>query len=362
MNKILLVFGTRPELIKLAPVIEEFRKRDQRERLFVVNTNQHKNLDRHDFEYFHVDIDYQFQMERQSDSLLELNGMLILGFDELKKRINSLKIQIGSIIAQGDTCTAFCAAQFAFYEKIPFFHIEAGLRTFDFEQPFPEEYYRKTISSITTVHFAPTLTAKENLLAEGYAPETILVTGNTGIDNLRKHLNMNQLENQNRMDNNLILITIHRRENIIDNLNQIINSIIDLCINNPEKSFLWIDNPGYKVKPHIPNDIHNLKVIEPVSFLEMLDLYNKAAILITDSGGIQEEGAYLGIPTLLYRTKTERTESVLFGISKFITDDENDLDLIIKQLNTGNNQVGNPMFGDGYASQKIVDYIEEKWL
>jgi UDP-N-acetylglucosamine 2-epimerase (non-hydrolysing) len=362
MNKILLVFGTRPELIKLAPVIAEFKSRNLRGSLYIVNTNQHKNLDLQDFVYFQVDVDYQFQFQRYGDSLSELNGLMLLGFDGLKSNLNSLGIHIEAIIAQGDTCTSFCAAQFAFYEKPPFYHIEAGLRTYDFGQPFPEEYYRKTISSIASVHFAPTLMAKENLLAEAYAPETIVVTGNTGIDNIRKFQETHGLQSKSRISNNLVLITIHRRENITDNLKTIINRIIGLCNSNPQKTFLWIDNPGYKVKPDIPDQVPNLDVIEPVSFMEMLRLYENAGLLITDSGGIQEEAAYLGIPTLLFRTKTERTESILSGISRFISEQDCDLDLVIAELTQAITQESKTIYGDGFASKRIVDFIRNKQL
>lgn len=356
MQKLLIVFGTRPELIKLAPIISEFRKRNLRERLYIVNANQHKDFIQQDLDYFQIDVDHQFHLNRSDDSLSLLNALLLLGFYELKSKLKELNITIDAIIGQGDTCTSFSTAQYAFYEKIPFIHIEAGLRTGDFNQPFPEEYFRKTISSIAEIHFAPTTTAKKNLVSEGIAANSIVVTGNTVIDNLK------QFKNTGTAANRVVLITIHRRENIKNNLLPIIKRILKYIKNNPRKLFIWIDNPGYKIGHKIRVQLSNLKIIQPVSYFEMMELYRRVDLIFTDSGGIQEEAAYLGIPTLLFRTKTERTEGINSGISKCIEDSDNDLDCVIKRLNENILTEFNPIYGDGSASKRIVDALDEKGM
>lgn len=358
MHKILIAFGTRPELIKLAPIINEFRIRNQRERLYIVNTNQHNDFIQQDLDYFKIDVDHQFKLIRNDDSLSLLNGLLLLEFNELKSKLKDLNINIDAIIAQGDTCTSFTAANYAFYETIPFIHIEAGLRTDDFSQPFPEEYFRKTIATIATMHFAPTTNAEKKLIEEGVSQNSIVVSGNTVIDNLREYKNLTNFLNINITENKLILITIHRRENIKNNLQSITNRIIHCVKSNPNKSFVWIDNPGYKIAVNTP--LTNLKMIQPVSFFEMVELYKRTQLIITDSGGIQEEAAYLGIPTLLFRTKTERIEGINSGISKYIEDSDNDLDAVIMKLNKNRLIDFNTIYGDGYASKRIVDHLTEK--
>lgn len=362
MHKILIVFGTRPELIKLAPIINEFCMRNQRERLYIINTNQHKDFMQQDLDYFQIDIDHQFKLNRSDDSLSLLNGLLLLEFNELKLKLKDLNITIDTIIGQGDTCTSFSAAQYAFYEKIPFIHIEAGLRTDDFSQPFPEEFFRKTISTIAAMHFAPTINAEKKLINEGISANSIVVAGNTVIDNLRQFKNITEFKNINIAENKLVLITIHRRENIKNNLQLIANRIIHYVKNNPAKSFIWIDNPGYKIECNISVQLTNLKIIQPVSFFEMIEFYKRAQLIITDSGGIQEEAAYLGIPTLLFRTKTERIEGINSGISKYFEDSDNDLDSVIKMLNNNRQTEFNIIYGDGYASKRIVDYLLEEEL
>jgi len=357
MHKILLVFGTRPELIKMAPVIREFHRRDQRHHLYIVNTGQH-NLLSADIDYFQIDVDREFKLTRDNDSLSLLNGLLLLEFDQLRSELKDLEITINAVISQGDTCTSFAAAQFSFYERIPFIHIEAGLRTGDFNEPFPEEFFRKTMATMASVHFAPTPAAAQNLLNEGIDPENILVTGNTGIDNLRNYL---ESENYNgREPEDIVLITMHRRENIKQHLATIIDRVVHYCESNPEKTFLWIDNPGYKIESDIGIHPANLKIIPPVSFSEMPGFYKRTQLIITDSGGIQEEAGYLGIPSLLFRTKTERIEGINMGISKYLEEADSNLDLVISELNKNRNNGVNTLYGDGLASKRIVDFLDEK--
>lgn len=357
MNKILIVFGTRPELIKLAPIINEFQCRNQRDRIFIVNTGQHGIVMKKDIADFDIDIDYEFTLNRNDDSLSHLNGLLLLEFYKLNATLRSMNITIKAIIGQGDTCTTFSSAQFAFYEHIPFLHVEAGLRTYDFQEPFPEEYYRKTISTLSHIHFAPTVKAKENLISEGISPNRIFLIGNTVIDNLRIHFQDHSF--QHPIQEGIVLITIHRRENIKDTIHTIIERILTYCRDTPKKSFVWIDNPGYKIQPLIHTQLPNLHLIPPVSFQEMMNLYKKTSLIITDSGGIQEEAAYLGIPTVLFRTKTERVEGICKGIAKYIDDCNDPLHVLISELNKNKPCGFNPIYGDGFASQRIVDLLQD---
>lgn len=361
MNKIVIAFGTRPELIKLAPIINEFQSRNQRERIFIVNTAQHKGIIQEDITNFNIDVDYQFTLHRTDDSLTHLNSLLLLEFYKLKLELTRLQLHICAVMGQGDTCTTFSAAQFSFYEYIPFIHIEAGLRTYDFHEPFPEEYYRKTITSISYLHFAPTRIARENLITEGIPSNRILFIGNTAIDNLRIYFQNTPVAEEHSKAG-IILITIHRRENIKEALPAIIERIMSYCKHYPDKSFVWIDNPGYKIEPFIHSILKNFRIIKPVSFLEMMNIYTETDLIITDSGGIQEEAAYLGIPTLLFRTKTERIEGINSGISKYIEEGDSDLDLIIQTLTNNCTKESAILYGDGYASKRIVDFLTEKGI
>jgi UDP-N-acetylglucosamine 2-epimerase (non-hydrolysing) len=354
MNKTLLVFGTRPELIKLAPVIKEFSLRGMREKLFIVYTNQHSNYVNQDIDYFNILIDYQFDLKREGDSLSLLNGLLLLEFEVMFKKVKSNGIFFSTLIVQGDTCSTFAAAQFAFYERIPVLHIEAGLRTFDFNEPFPEEYYRKSISSFAQVNFAPTILAQKNLLNEGVNPSSIVVCGNTSIDNL---CNL-KLTIDDETKTKLILITIHRRENMKKRIEIIINRIIKMVENNPSKSFVWIDNPGYKLISKLNSRPKNLQVIQPLAFSEMIKFYEKTELIITDSGGIQEEAAFLGIPVILFRKQTERIEGNLSGISKYFEDGDEHLETLITQLKEKEIPQFNPIYGDGKAAMRIVDFLK----
>jgi UDP-N-acetylglucosamine 2-epimerase (non-hydrolysing) len=367
MNKILIVFGTRPELIKLAPVIREFTDRGERERLYILNTGQHLDLVQ-DLAYFRITADHRFELNRDGDSLSLLNGLLLLRLHELKGQLQEAAITITAVIGQGDTCTTFAAAQFAFYEKLPFVHIEAGLRTDDFQEPFPEEYFRKTIASMASFHFPPTAAAEARLLAEGITPDRILVTGNTGIDNLRTAIEIST-SGQEKPGDRLVLITIHRRENIRHHLQSIIRQVLHHCKRHPEKAFVWIDNPGYKLAAEIASacgqtgtELPNLRLIPPVSFMEMIALYRCTELILTDSGGIQEEAGYLGIPTILFRSKTERTEGIDSGISKYADEQDEDLDVIMEKLNGNKPATFNTIYGDGRASGKIVRFLAEKGL
>jgi UDP-N-acetylglucosamine 2-epimerase (non-hydrolysing) len=358
-NKLLILFGTRAELIKLAPIVREFQRRGLRDLLHIVSSGQHQTLVHEDLIYFEIQLDHQFSLQRDSDSLLQLQGQLLLELQAMHMQLQEQAVCISAVIAHGDTCTTFCAAQYAFYENIPFVHIEAGLRTHDFAEPFPEEYYRKTISTIAAVHCAPTAIARENLLAEGVAAEAILVTGNTAIDNLSK-LDFGESASQ-ILQAATVIVTIHRRENIRLHLPEIIAQVAAYCAQNPDMTFVWIDNPGYKIEQHLPTGIPNLQLISPVAFAQMLEWYATAQLVITDSGGLQEEASFLRIPTLLFRKKTERLEGIEAGIAKYIGAEMQNLRQILDEFQQVDWTRGHKLYGDGKAAEMIVDAILERF-
>jgi UDP-N-acetylglucosamine 2-epimerase (non-hydrolysing) len=360
MNKLLIVFGTRPELIKLLPVIHEFTKRGLRKHLYIVNANQHKELLQKELAYFQLKVDYTFQLNRENDHLTLLNGLLLLEFEKLQQKFTKKKIHILAAIAQGDTCTTFSTAQFCFYEKIPFVHVEAGLRTGDFENPFPEEFYRKTIASIADVHFAPTAIAKKNLLMEGISSTCVFQTGNTVIDHLKKYIPQKENQALSLAEKKIVLITIHRRENRDAKLDSIMKSIISLAKKNSQKTFVWIKHPSMPISTALTIP-YNMKFIAPVSYVEMCGWYQKTAMIITDSGGIQEEATFLGIPTLICRLKTERVEGIELGTAQYLTNKNISIDSIINEYGKKSNTKSQQIYGDGNASKKIVDMVFTKY-
>lgn len=352
MDKLIIVFGTRPELIKLAPVIDEFQTQGLRESIFVVNTCQHKDLLFKDLSYFDIDPDCNFSLRRNSNSLSELDGLLMTEFNNLNQYFLENNISPKAIIAQGDTATTYTSALYSFYEKIPFFHIEAGLRTNDFNNPFPEEFYRKTISTIAALNFVPTVTAQQNLILEGIPGEKIVLTGNTVIDNLRIRIkDRNPLWCSNK--SGIVLITIHRRENRSDRFDLIYRKINQLCRTNPERQFIWITHPGVNYNYLNGGRPENLEIIPPVSYAEMIEIYHKTALIITDSGGIQEEAGYLGIPSLVFRKITERVEGINSGVSNYLNGQAVEVDSLVNNATTS----FNTLYGDGFASRHIVGHL-----
>jgi UDP-N-acetylglucosamine 2-epimerase (non-hydrolysing) len=359
MEHILIVFGTRPEWIKILPVIREFTLRGLREKLFIVNTHQHEELLNEEVIQSGIQINHHFSGRRDSVSLNQLTGLLMSEFHHLKRKLDELGIKTNLVLAQGDTATTFCSALFAFHEQLPFYHIEAGLRTYDFSQPFPEEFYRKTITSMAAFHFAPTDEAIQNLIQEDVDPTKILLTGNTVIDNLifyqQKHNLIRETTPVPR-----VLITVHRRENQNGKFDHIFSHIDRLCRNNPDHSFTWISHPGLSLEDRRPFLPGNLDVSKPLSYLEMISLYHVTSLIITDSGGIQEEAAFLGIPLIILRSKTERKEGINEGISVYFDDTDTDLPALMHQMNAVKKPGTSFMYGKGQASAIIVDTLLKK--
>lgn len=372
MSKVLIVFGTRPELIKLAPVILEFKRRNLQKHITVLNTGQHKDLLVKYLEIFDIHPDYTLDIMIPGQSLSELTARAII---ELQYHLGVFKENGGYpeyILAQGDTNTVLASAIVSFYNNIKFAHLEAGLRTFDFNNPYPEEYNRKVASIAAAIHFAPTEISRNNLVKEGIESDKILLVGNTVVDALEmiKSCNFNNEEifqnsslNQLYDKGNLVIITCHRRENHGNNLVNIIKAVKELAKKYSTFNFIWILHPNPNVKRVVSESnfkkFPNLFLIEPIDYLEIIKLFNKTRVIITDSGGIQEEAPSFGIPVLVIGKKTERIESVLLNYSYLTGTDEREIVLSFEKHLDNEFEITDNPYGDGKASGRIVDYFEK---
>jgi UDP-N-acetylglucosamine 2-epimerase (non-hydrolysing) len=365
LKKILIIFGTRPEAIKLVPLIYEFKKHSKKVDIKICVTGQHREMLDQVLDFFDIIPDYDFNLMKKNQNLHTLTADIILHFKNLFNIYNP-----DYVFIHGDTTTAMAACLSAFYSKIKICHIEAGLRTNNINSPFPEELNRQIISRISNFHFAPTKNSEINLLKENINHKNILITGNTVIDSLLLTLKKNyyntfkdKFKNIN-FKNKIILITIHRRENQS-------NKFIEICKNIKELSILYSEvefvfpvhlNPNIKsVAFEYLDKIHNIKLLNPLCYQEFVWLMNKSYFIITDSGGIQEEAPSLGKPVLVIREFTERTEA-LKAKTIFLVNTKNKLYSMVKILLNNKSyydkisKIKNP-YGDGFASKRIVKFI-----
>lgn len=360
MSKILIIFGTRPELIKLAPIISEFENRGVGNRLIIINTNQHSSLLREIVEDFDIAIDNTLEINNRSNNLAILSSEITIRLEHLLKEINQ-KDTISSVIVQGDTTSSFCASLVAFYNKIPIHYVEAGLRTYDNSTPFPEEFYRRVISHAAEYLYAPTESAKKNLLEEGFKHDKIIVTGNTVIDSI---LLMDKLNHYDGIDDyqNTILCTIHRRENHGSNIVIYINSIVKLAFENPEYNFVIIRHPNPEIMQvldrHSSTQSKNLTISDPLPYSKILNLIRSSRLIISDSGGLQEEASFFLKPIIVLRNSTERIESIRNNIAVCVTSEHKNLDSQFKRMIGLKIDESNKfLYGEGNAAKMIVDNI-----
>ncbi len=365
--RVLMVAGTRPEAIKLAPVIRRCRQHADRMHTTVCFTGQHRQMLDQVADYFQIRPNVDLNLMQAGQTLAELNARCLQGLDGV-----IAEHQPDCVIAQGDTTTVLAAATAAFYRRIPFLHIEAGLRTGNLDAPWPEEFNRRVVSLATAIHCAPTERARQNLLREQVAPERIHLTGNTGVDALlwtaarerlydshwrRRHTGLGRRR--------MVLITGHRRENFGEALRQICEAIAELARTFPEIAFLYPVHPN----PHVSGPVHrrlsgiaNVRLIEPVPYPEFVWLMDRASIILTDSGGVQEEAPSLQKPVLVTRETTERPEAVEAGMAELVGADRRriveavSLLLEDRKAYASRLAVSNP-FGDGRASERIVDLL-----
>jgi UDP-N-acetylglucosamine 2-epimerase (non-hydrolysing) len=363
--KVITIFGTRPEAVKMAPLVKELEKRGEIESLVCV-TAQHREMLDQVLELFNITPDFDLNIMQAKQSLTGITTRVLEGLEEIFEEEKP-----NLILVHGDTTTTFTGALAAFYKQIKVGHVEAGLRTFDKYFPFPEEMNRKLTGSIADLHFAPTEGSKNNLLREGVDESTIFVTGNTVIDAMHFTVEDNYVFNNkvlNEIDFNskkVIMVTAHRRENWGDGIENICLALKDIVQNNEDVEIVYLVhlNPVVKDVVHAHLDgIPRVHLLPPLDTKETHNLMNRCFMVMTDSGGLQEEAPHLGKPVLVLRDVTERPEAVNAGTVKLIGTDK---DFIIENANTLIRNRGeyeimsraiNP-YGDGKASKRIVDSI-----
>jgi UDP-N-acetylglucosamine 2-epimerase (non-hydrolysing) len=351
MKKIIAVFGTRPEAVKMCPLVLELKKRNCFD-VKVCLTGQHREMLDSVIEMFGIKADYDLSVMKKDQSLSDMTAKIISGLTQI---FESEKPDL--VLVHGDTSSAFASALAAFYMQIPVGHIEAGLRTYDISSPYPEEFNRRAISLMSSFDFAPTSAARENLIKEGKNPERVFVTGNTVVDVL------NFTAREVQTDEKLVLLTAHRRENIGAGLEKICMAVKRIAEKHPDLKIVYPMHPNPAVRESaekILGKISNVELCEPLDLNEFHSLLARSAIVMTDSGGVQEEAAALGKPTLVLRDKTERTEG---GSLVLVGTNEDDIVSVFDRLITDKkyyNSIKNAPnpFGDGKASERIADILE----
>lgn len=368
MKNIIFIFGTRPEIIKLAPVILEMKKYPQDYNVIICNTEQQKQLSNQTLAYFGLKADINLDCMRENQSLSSVQARILTSLDKVFS-----EHEIDATIVQGDTMTVLCGALTSFYHKIPVFHVEAGLRSYDIYEPFPEEVMRQMTSRVATLHFAPTDVNKKALLKEDIAENKIHVVGNTVIDALFC-LSKEVIENSEkfyeekgiRIDDKLVLITAHRRENHGERIDRIIEAISFLAKKYTDHTFVIPVHPN----PNVKNKIHerlgnfsNIHLLTPLDYPYLVYLMKHAKLILTDSGGIQEEAPSFACPTLVMRYETERKEGVEAGVSKLVGADYDKIlaesEKVLSSTKENTRLKAQNPYGDGTASIQIEKIVRE---
>ena len=368
--KVMPIFGTRPEAIKMAPVVKELQKYEEIETVITV-TAQHREMLDQVLELFDIVPDYDLDIMLESQSLTDITVNVL---SRLEKIYNEENPDI--VLVQGDTSTTFVASLAAFYKQIKVGHIEAGLRTNNKYSPFPEEINRKLTGGIADFHFPPTLTSKNNLLNENVDESKIFITGNTVVDALIEVVNKDfKFENskiQDLIDNDkkYILLTSHRRENLGKPMRNIFNSVKELLENNEGVEVVFPVHLNPKVRrivDEILGDLDRIHLVEPMDYLPFAKLIENSYLVLTDSGGVQEEAPSLGKPVLVLRDTTERPEAIEAGTVKLVGTDKskifNEANKLLNDKKAYGNmaQAVNP-YGDGKASERIVKILLNEFL
>ena len=382
MKKIMLVFGTRPEAIKMAPLVKEFQKYSTEFETIVCVTGQHREMLDQVLQLFEINPDYDLNIMKQGQDLYDVTARVLTGMRDVLKNA-----QPDVVLVHGDTTTSTAAALAAFYQQIPVGHVEAGLRTHNIYSPWPEEMNRLITGRIATYHFSPTLLSQKNLLDEGVNSNNIIVTGNTVIDALywvvdkikSNDLLRGKLAEVLRKSGydtarllggkKLVLITGHRRENFGDGFVNMCTAIKDLTNKYPEVDFVYpmhlnpnVRKPIHEVFGNDLSNLGNMFFIEPLEYLSFVYLMEKSTIVLTDSGGIQEEAPGLGKPVLVMRDTTERPEALDAGTVKLVGTNYdniiNEVSLLLtnKEYYDKMSKAVNP-YGDGLACERIVKYL-----
>lgn len=366
MKNVLFVFGTRPEVIKLAPVILELKKYPEKYRVIICNTEQQKELSNQTLSYFGLKADLNLDCMKPNQSLLEIQTRILTALNKVFS-----ENEIDATIVQGDTMTVLCGALASFYNKIPVFHVEAGLRSYDIYEPFPEEVMRQMTSRVAKLNFAPTEKNRQALLKEDISDDKIFVVGNTVIDALfclseetmRQAANFYKEQNIN-IDDKLVLITAHRRENHGERIDRILDAIEYLVKKYSDHKFVLPVHPNPNVKDKIHsrlNKYSNVYLLKPLDYPNLVYLMKNAKLILTDSGGIQEEAPSFGCPTLVMRYETERQEGIDAGVSTLVGADYDKIvsesDKILSKSHSETRLKATNPYGDGTSARKIEEII-----
>lgn len=383
MKKVMLVFGTRPEAIKMAPLVIEFQKYNTDFQTIVCVTGQHRQMLDQVLDIFDIKPDFDLNIMKQGQDLYDVTSRVLTGMRDILKESNP-----DIVLVHGDTTTSMAAALAAFYQQIPVAHIEAGLRTYNIYSPWPEEINRQITGRIATFNFAPTPLSRQNLIQENVAPDSIFVTGNTVIDAL--YWVVDKIKNDHTLQQSLtdelknagydtsrlssgrrmVLITGHRRENFGNGFTNMCKAIKHLTEKYPDVDFIYpmhlnpnVRKPIHEVFGEDLSSLGNMFFIEPLEYLSFVFLMEKSTLVLTDSGGIQEEAPGLGKPVLVMRDTTERPEALKAGTVKLVGTDYDKIISEVSQLLDNSNyydsmsQAVNP-YGDGKACSRIIETLK----
>ena len=364
MKKVMLVFGTRPEAIKMCPLVNELKSRKEIETVVCV-TGQHRQMLDQVLEAFDVVPDYDLSIMKDRQTLFDVTTNILNRIKEVLEEVHP-----DVVLVHGDTSTTFVTALACFYLQIPVGHVEAGLRTYNIYSPYPEEFNRQAVSIISAYNFAPTELSRQNLLKEGKNPDTIYVTGNTAIDALKTTVREDYThpELEWAKGSRLIMITAHRRENLGEPMKHMFRAIRRVCDEHPDVKAIYPIHMNPVVREtarEILGDDERIHIIEPMDVLDFHNFLSRSFLILTDSGGIQEEAPSLGKPVLVMRDTTERPEGIKAGTLKLVGTDEQviyeNFKLLLEneEAYRAMSTASNP-YGDGFACKRIADILEGK--
>lgn len=362
MQKVMLVFGTRPEAIKMCPLVNELKTRKNLQTIVCV-TGQHRQMLDQVLEAFEVIPDYDLSIMKDRQTLFEVTTNIL---ERIKSILEEVKPDV--VLVHGDTSTTFVTALACFYLQIPVGHVEAGLRTYNIYSPYPEEFNRQAVGIISQYNFAPTEMSKNNLLKEGKRVNSIYVTGNTAIDALKTTVREDYMhpELEWAKDSRLIMITAHRRENLGDPMHHMFRAIRRIMDEHPNVKAIYPIHMNPVVRQTANEELggcDRIRIIEPLDVIDFHNFLSRSFMIITDSGGIQEEAPSLGKPVLVMRDTTERPEGIAAGTLKLVGTDEEVIYKNFKEL-LENKETYNAMahasnpYGDGHACERIADILE----
>lgn len=362
MKKVMLVFGTRPEAIKMCPLVNELKTRENIETIVCV-TGQHRQMLDQVLEVFDVVPDYDLSIMKEKQTLFDITTNIL---NDIRKVLEEVRPDV--VLVHGDTSTTFVTALACFYLQIPVGHVEAGLRTYNIYSPYPEEFNRQAVGIISNYNFAPTEKAKENLIKEGKKKESIYVTGNTAIDALKTTVKKEYYHSELEWakGSRLILITAHRRENLGEPMKAMFRAILRVLKEHPDVKAIYPIhmNPVVReIADSILGKEERVHIIEPLEVIDFHNFLNQSYMILTDSGGIQEEAPSLGKPVLVMRDTTERPEGIEAGTLKLVGTEEENIYRNFKKLLDDEEEykkmsnASNP-YGDGFACKRIADLLD----